>query len=51
MGRRPGRISIERDDPTKLDSERQISIVRPKRSLHPSFADGCVLLIDATGPR
>ena len=44
----PGRISIERD-PTKHDSERQIAIVRPRRSLHPSFTDGRVLLIDATG--
>ena len=44
----PGRISIERD-PTKHDSERQIAIVRPKRTLHPSFTEGSVLLIDATG--
>ena len=43
-----GRISIERD-PTKHDSERQIAIARPKRSLHPSFIEGPVLLIDATG--
>ena len=43
----PGRISIERD-PTKHGGERQIAIVRPKRSLHPSFADARVLLIDAT---
>jgi hypothetical protein len=43
-----GRISIERD-PTKHDSERQIAIVRPKRSLHPSFTERPVLLIDATG--
>ena len=44
----PGRISIDRD-PTKHDSERQIAIVRPKRSLHPSFTEGRTLLIDATG--
>ena len=44
----PGRISIERD-PTKHDSEQQIAIVRPKRSLHPSFTEGRTLLIDATG--
>jgi hypothetical protein len=42
----PGRISIERD-PTKHESERQVAIVRPKRSLHHSFTDGRVLMIDA----
>ena len=44
----PGRISIERD-PSKHDSERQIAVVRPKRTLHPSFTEGRTLLIDATG--
>ena len=44
----PGRISIERD-PNRYSGERQIAIVRPRRSLHPSFTDNRVLLIDATG--
>jgi hypothetical protein len=44
----PGRISIVRD-PSKHDSEQNLAIVRPKRSLHHSFTEGRVLLIDATG--